>query len=198
MSIGDALVRLHPDDSEVQGLRALVLLGLARRPGRVDDDGVALTLDEVDRSRWDARLLRAGLRDAAMAAERGNGRFAIEAAISGLHTTASSTAATDWRRIVSLYDALQRVWPSPAVEVARLVACSYADPAAVPAVELDLGRLAGEGPAYVQRAAAFALADLHWRTGRRSQAVARYETLAGLAGTASVRRFCLRRAGSGP
>ena len=68
LSIADALVALFPDDTEVRGLRAVVRLGLARRPGRVDAGGVALTLDEVDRSRWDQPSLRAGLDDAALAA----------------------------------------------------------------------------------------------------------------------------------
>ena len=193
LSIADALVRLWPEDTEVRGLRALVLLGLARRPGRVDADGVALTLDEVDRSRWDARLVRAGLRDATLAATEGTGRFALEAAISGLHTTATGVATTDWVRIVALYDALARIWPSPAVEVAHLVARTYADPATVAEVEAALGHLAEHGPAYARRDAGFALADLLWRTGRRPEAAAHYETLAELALTGSVRRFCLRR-----
>ena len=198
LSVADALVRLHPDDPEVRGLRALVLLGLARRPGRVDADGVALTLDEVDRTRWDARLVRAGLRDAAVAARDGSGRFTLEAAISGLHTTAPDVAGTDWSRILSLYDALGQVWPSPAVEVARLVARSYADPASAGSVETALAHLAATGPTYAQRDAGFALADLLWRTGRRAEAGERYRTLAELAGSEPVRRFCLRRGGTGP
>ncbi len=112
LSIADALVVLFPDDTEVRGLRAVVRLGLARRPARVGEDGVALTLDEVDRSHWDQRLLRAGLDDAAFAAS-GDGRFALEAAISGVHSVAPSVAQTDWPRIVQLYTALEQVWPSP-------------------------------------------------------------------------------------
>ncbi|QIK67935.1 hypothetical protein G7072_17735 [Nocardioides sp. HDW12B] len=198
LSLADALVRLSPDDPEVRGLRALVLLGLGRRPGRVDADGVALTLDEVDRTRWDDRLVRAGLRDAAVAARHGTGRFALEAAISGLHTTAPDVASTDWPRILALYDALGRVWPSPAVEAARLVAQSYADPASAEAVGTALARLAATGPAYARRDAGFALADLLWRTGRREEAGEHYRTLAELAGSEAVRRFCLRRGGAGP
>jgi predicted RNA polymerase sigma factor len=196
LSLADALVRLYPEDPEVRGLRALVLLGLARRAGRVDAQGVALTLDEVDRTTWDRPMLAAGLRDATFAARGGSGRFAIEAAISGLHSTAPSTAATDWRTVVQLYDALERVWPSPAVEVARCVAGTRADdsPDVRRGAEQRLRELAESGPAYARRDAAFALADLLWRAQRREEASERYDALAEVAVSEPVRRFCLRRA----
>ena len=106
------------------GLRAVCRLALARRPGRVRD-GVALPLDEVDRSAWDPRAADAP----ASTTPRGRrglapsppGRFVLEAAISGVHAAAPSAARTDWDRLALLYDALVEVWPSPAVEVARLV-----------------------------------------------------------------------------
>ncbi|WP_275001339.1 DUF6596 domain-containing protein [Promicromonospora iranensis] len=130
LTLADALVAEYPDDPEVLGLRAVCRLGLARRPGRVRD-GVALTLDEVDRSAWDQRLLSAGLDDATAAITGGTnthgaltehpGRFALEAAISGVHAAAHDAADTDWNRLAQLYDALLHVWPSPATRVARLV-----------------------------------------------------------------------------
>ena len=196
LSIVDALVALFPEDSEVHGLRAVIRFGLARRPGRVDADGVALTLDEVDRTAWDRELLRGGLADAAVAA-RGEGRFALEAAISGLHSSAPSFAQTDWPRIVLLYEALQRVWPSPSVSVALLAAqaqLALARDGALRPVELGLQQLADEGPSYARRDAAFALADLCWRTGRRDEAADRYREMAGQVENEAVRRFCLRRA----
>ncbi len=199
LSIADALVSLFPDETEVRGLRAVVRLGLARRPGRVDDDGVALTLDEVDRSTWDQQLLRAGLADAAIAA-RGDGRFALEAAISGLHSAAPSFARTDWVRIVQFYEALQQVWPSPAVDIALLAARAQQaleEGAGLDQVERGLQRLADEGPSYARRDAAFALADLCWRTGRRAEAAERYRELTASVDNEAVRRFCLRRAGEG-
>src|SRR6185503_16577767 len=131
LSIADALVAAYPHDTEVRGLRAVIRLGLARRPGRVDETGTGLALDEVDRSRWDGALLRAGLADATVAAA-GDGRFAIEAAIAGLHSSAPSFERTDWPRIVSLYGALERRWPSPSVRVARLVATAQGILAAHP------------------------------------------------------------------
>jgi RNA polymerase sigma-70 factor (ECF subfamily) len=196
LSIADALVAMYPDDTEVHGLRAVVRLGLARRPGRVVD-GVAMTLEEVDRGRWDQDLLRAGMADAAVAA-RGDGRFALEAAISGLHSVAPTFAQTDWPRIVLLYEALEQVWPSPSVSVARLAARAQLVPAdrdELRRVEQELQRLADEGPSYARRDAAFALADLCWRTGRRDEAAARYREIAGQVENGAVRRFCLQRAG---
>ena len=181
LSIADALVVLFPDDTEVRGLRAVVRLGLARRPARVGEDGVALTLDEVDRTQWDHRLLRAGLDDAAFAAS-GDGRFALEAAISGVHSVAPSVAQTDWQRIVQLYTALEQVWPSPSVRVALLSAhaqVALAEGTDLSGIEGELETLADEGPSYARRDAAFALADLCWRTGRRETAAARYRDVGG-------------------
>jgi RNA polymerase sigma-70 factor (ECF subfamily) len=157
--------------------------------------GVALTLEEADRSRWDRRLLDAGLEDAAFAAS-GEGRFALEAAISGLHSVAASVAATDWPRIVQLYSALEATWPSPAVRVASLSAraqVTLAEGGDLAGIEEELGSLADEGPSYARRDAAFALADLCWRTGRREEAAARYRVLAGATTSAAVRRFCESR-----
>jgi RNA polymerase sigma-70 factor (ECF subfamily) len=201
LSIADALVAAHPDDTEVRGLRAVIRLGLARRPGRVDDTGTGLALDEVDRSRWDRDLIRAGLDDATLAA-RGDGRFAIQAAIAGLHSSAGSFKRTDWSRIVALYRALEDRWPSPSVRVARLVATAQsllsAGPDALDDVERELTLLERDAPAYASRDASLALADLEWRTGRREQAAARYRDLAEVMAAEPLRRFCLRRAGLTP
>ncbi|WP_076262408.1 DUF6596 domain-containing protein [Intrasporangium flavum] len=206
LSIADALVAEHPDDPEVRGLRAVIRLGLARRPGRLDADGTGLALDEVDRRRWDHALVAAGLDDAT-AATRGDGRFAIEAAIAGLHTAAPTFEATDWPRIVQLYGALEERWPSPAVRVARLAATAHAhlagrvtpagsDVPSLSDVERELRLLADAAPAYASRDAALALADLEWRTGRREAAAARYRELAEVLPAEPLRRFCLRRAAS--
>ena len=194
-SIADALVAVFPDDPEVRGLRAVIRLGLARRPARVDQDGVALTLADVDRSRWDHQLLRAGLDDAAFAAS-GDGRFALEAAISGVHSVAPSVAETDWPRVVQLYRALEQVWPSPAVAVARLTAeaqVALSEGTGLASIEDELATLADKGPSYARRDAAFALADLCWRTGRREVAAARYRVLATESTNEAVRRFCESR-----
>ncbi len=210
LSIADALVAAHPDDTEVRGLRAVIRLGLARRPGRVAADGTGLALDEVDRRRWDRTLLRGGLDDATLAAA-GDGRFAIEAAIAGLHSSAPTFGSTDWPRIVQLYGALEERWPSPSVRVARLVATAQSLLAArddngaadhtialLTEVERELTTLEAHAPAYASRDASLALADLEWRTGRREQAAARYRDLAEVVAVEPLRRFCLRRAGLTP
>jgi RNA polymerase sigma factor (sigma-70 family) len=206
LSIADALVAAYPDDTEVRGLRAVIRLGLARRPGRVDTDGTGLALDEVDRSRWDTGLLTAGLDDATAAAS-GDGRFAIEAAIAGLHSSAPSFERTDWPRIVQLYGALEDRWPSPSVRVARLVATAQARLAAdadattrgaLDDIERELASIETHGPAYASRDAGLALADLEWRTGRREHAAGRYRDLAEVVAVEPLRRFCLRRAGLTP
>ena len=196
LSIADALVATFPTETEVHGLRAVIRLGLARRPGRVDDLGVALTLDEMDRSRWDQRLVRAGLADATYAAT-GDGRFALESAISGLHTVAPTFADTDWPRIADLYVALEQRWPSPAVRVARLVAHAQVatSPEQLAAIEHELDRVAADGPSFARRDALFALADLRWRSGRSGEAEALYAELLETVTSEPVRRFCLRRMG---
>ncbi len=197
LSLADALVALYPAQTEVRGLRAVVRLGLARRPARVDEAGVALTLDEVDRSAWDRRLLAAGLEDAALAV-RGDGRFALEAAISGVHSVAPSVAQTDWAELVRLYQALERVWPSPAVRVALLSArgrLALAVGNDLAAVEAELEALTTTGPAYARRDARFVLADLCWRTGRQEDAATRYRGLSEESTSEAVRRFAQRRMG---
>jgi RNA polymerase sigma-70 factor (ECF subfamily) len=216
LSIADALVATHPGDPEVHGLRAVIRLGLARRPGRVDETGAALALDEADRSRWDQVLLREGLSDARAAMEpsevaprrqmaprreAGAGRFALEAAISGVHSTARTFAETDWDLVVTLYEELERVWPSPSVHVAHLAAQMHralasADMDELAHVEKQLLGLEASSAAYVRRDARLALADLAWRTGLREQAAERYRALADELTVESLRRFCLGRAGN--
>ena len=123
LSIADALVALFPTDTEVRGLRAVVRLGPGAPPGRVDDAGVALTLDEVDRSRWTSRAAagragRRGVRRRGRRPVRPRGRDLRPA-----QRRPPSVAETDWaadRR--SSTTALEQVWPSPAVRVALLAA----------------------------------------------------------------------------
>ena len=197
LSLTEALVAEYPDEVEVLALRAVCRLGLARRPGRVRD-GLALPLEESDRTAWDRTLLEAGLDDAAEAAHlcSSPGRFTLEAAISGLHATAPSAEDTDWARLATLYDALTEVWASPAVEVARLVVrgrLALRDHADLADVELGLERLVSDGPAYAARDAGFALADLAHRTGRREEASARYRELLEVTPEGPVREFCRSR-----
>ncbi|MEO5744599.1 MAG: DUF6596 domain-containing protein [Terracoccus sp.] len=204
LSIADSLVRAFPDDPEVRGLRAVIRLGLARRPARIDSSGTALPLDEVDRSLWDRGLLAAGLTDATFAT-RGSGRFAIQAAIAGLHSSPRSFDDTDWSQVVSLYHALEGVWPAPSVRAARLAATAHGILAgslptdgdagtSLERVEDELADLEAGSATYASRDASLTLADIAWRTGRREAAGRRYRELAEIMPTEALRRFCLRRA----
>lgn len=213
LTLAEALVAQYPDDPEVIGLRAVCRLGLARRPGRVRD-GVALPLDEVDRSAWDQRLLSAGLDDAAAAITHPGapGRFALEAAISGVHASAREAADTDWSRLAQLYDALLEIWPSPATRVARLVVLGRlaireggdvglgAGPGpdlgpGLGPIEQELEVLVADGPPYAARDASLALADLARRTGRTDEAAGRYHELLDVIPAGPLREFCRRYAG---
>jgi RNA polymerase sigma-70 factor (ECF subfamily) len=115
------LVRLMPDESEARGLLALLLLTDARRAARVDGDGAFVSLEDQDRSRWDAGRIAEG-----RALLGGGGAYALQAAIAAAHSIAPSWADTDWRQIAELYDALLRVEPSPVVAVNRAVAVGFA------------------------------------------------------------------------
>jgi RNA polymerase sigma-70 factor (ECF subfamily) len=116
------LVRLMPDESEARGLLALLLLTDARRAARMAD-GELVALPEQDRSLWDARRIEEG-----QALIGGlPGPYAIQAAISALHSTAPSWDATDWPQIAALYAELQRYDGSPVVAVNRAVAVGFAD-----------------------------------------------------------------------
>lgn len=179
LTLSVAASRDQPDDPEARALVAVVLLALARRPARFDSDGIALPLDEVDRRRWDRRLLLAGLERAAAVAGTG-GRFALEASIAALHVAARSPETTDWAAIVDLHERLLTLRPSAAARVAAAVARGRlalqrgADAADV-AAELEM--LEHDGTAASRRDASLALADLDWRRGRRQAASARYQAL---------------------
>jgi predicted RNA polymerase sigma factor len=143
------LARLMPDEPEVLGLLALLELTAARFPARTGPDGAPVLLEQQDRGRWDRAAIRRG-RAALARAERvgrGLGAYGLQAAIAECHATAPSVGETDWERIVLLYDALNRLAPSPVVELNRAVAISMAEgPAAALRVVDDLaaaGALAG-------------------------------------------------------
>ena len=120
------LVDLMPDEREVRGLLALILLTDARRITRVDEGGHLVLLEDQDRSRWDHAAIERG-RVMVLEALRGGrpGRFVIQAAIAALHAEAPSFADTDWAQIVDLYDLLLDSWPSPVVALNRVVAVGF-------------------------------------------------------------------------
>ncbi|MFD0637164.1 RNA polymerase sigma factor [Catenulispora yoronensis] len=143
------LARLMPEEPETHGLLALLELTGARFPARTGPDGEPVLLEHQDRSRWDRTAIRRG-RAAAVRAQRtgrGVGAYGLQALIAEQHAVAESVAATDWPRIVLLYEALARLAPSPVVELNRAVAVSMAEGprAGLELVDAlgDAGQLAG-------------------------------------------------------
>lgn len=146
--LGRILAALMPDDPEVHGLVALMELQASRFAARVDTAGRPILLADQDRARWDRLLIGRGFAslDRALAAGA-PGPYALQAAIAACHARAPTVGATDWRRIVDLYDALLAATGSPVVALNRAVAVGMADGPA-PALALvdalaDDGRLAG-------------------------------------------------------
>lgn len=119
------LADLMPDEPEVRGLLALILVTDARSATRTDVTGRLLTMAEQDRSAWDHAAIEEGRELIAGAFHRGEpGRFTLQAAIAAVHATAPSYDETDWSRILDLYDRLYRVSPTPVVALNRTVAVS--------------------------------------------------------------------------
>ena len=192
LGLARMLQALMPDEREVRGLLALLLLTDARRQARTGPDGELLLLADQDRSRWDRAAIAEGTALVPAALRGGRpGRFALQAAIAALHDEAASYAVTDWRQIVQLYGELLRAWPSPVVALNRAAAVAMADgPAAglaeIAELERD-GRLAG------YRYLPAAKADLLRRLGRGQEAAAAYRAALGLTGNQAERDFLTRR-----
>jgi RNA polymerase sigma-70 factor (ECF subfamily) len=185
--LGRLLVELLPEP-EVMGLLALMLLHESRRAARTTAAGDMVLLDEQDRSLWDPALIREGasLVERALSSGRA-GSYSLQAAIAAVHAVAGDTAATDWAKIVSLYDRLAQVAPSPVVELNRAVAVAMqagpeAGLALVDAI-LQGGYLANYHLAYSVRA------ELCRRLGRTAEARAAYERALRLAQQEPERRF---------
>jgi RNA polymerase sigma-70 factor (ECF subfamily) len=178
------LVQLLPGEPEVQGLLALMLLSESRRAARAGDAGILVPLAEQDRSLWDADLISEGLAIVHHCLQRGQlGPYQIQAAIQAVHSTAPTASATDWPRILRLYDMLSRISPGPVVELNRAVALAEVDgPAAGLAVVEGLA-LGGYHVFHAVRA------DLLRRLGRADEAVEEYAEAARHAPGAGERAF---------
>jgi len=123
LDLGRMLLRLMPDEREIRGLLALMLLTDARRAARTSPGGRLLLLDEQDRTLWDPTAVHQGLLLVQEALRGGHpGRFALQAAIAAVHAEAPTHELTDWVQIWLLYGELLRVWPSPVVALNRTVA----------------------------------------------------------------------------
>jgi RNA polymerase sigma-70 factor (ECF subfamily) len=167
IDLARALRTFAPTDSETTGLLALLLLTDARTTGRVDDHGAVVTLEHADRRLWRRDRIDEGLELAALALP-GGGQLALQAGISGLHSSAPTWAATDWGAICSLYDRLVDRWPAPSALLARVIARSFL---LGPQRGLDeLADLEADLPASTARQALAARADMLGRLGRVNEA----------------------------
>jgi RNA polymerase sigma-70 factor (ECF subfamily) len=185
---------LMPDEREVSGLLALLLVIDARRATRVDASGRLLRLEEQDRSQWDRSAI-AEAHSLIVDGPHGGrpGRYVLQAAIAALHAEAPTYDQTDWRQIVTLYDGLLEVWASPVVALNRAVAVAMVSGPSVALAEVqeleEDGRLAGYHylPAIK--------ADLLRRLGRVDEAVAAYRQALELTGNEAEREFLAWRLG---
>ena len=185
------LCELMPDEAEVWGLLALMLVHDARREARVAPDGSYVALDGQDRSRWDRERLGEGLEvlDRAMRF-RHPGQYQLQAAITAVHVRGVDTGVTDWERIAELYRALGEIAPSPVVDLNRAAAVGFAvGPQA--GLELLQPLLADPGLERYQPLHA-AHADLLRRAGDRLAAASAYERAIALS-TNAVERAELQR-----
>ncbi|MET8137316.1 DUF6596 domain-containing protein [Streptomyces sp. NPDC005251] len=181
-----------PDEREVRGLLALLLVTDARRATRVDADGRLLRLEDQDRSLWD-RSAMAEAHDLIVDGLRGGrpGRYVLQAAIASLYAEASSYDLTDWPQIVTLYDELLSVWPSPVVALNRAVAVSMVSgpaQALADVVELEKG---GRLAKYQYLPAI--KADLLRRLGRSEEASIAYRRALELTENDAEREFLAER-----
>ena len=189
--LGRLLVALLPEPEAV-GLLGLMLLHESRRAARTKASGDLVLLDEQDRALWNGEMIVEGsaLAERAFAAVPPGG-YAIQAAIAAVHANACRADATDWSRIVALYDRLFEIEPSPVVELNRAVAVAMRDEPAAGLALIDT-LLAGGALADYHLAHA-ARADLCRRLGMTAQARSAYERALGLARQEPERRFLERR-----
>jgi RNA polymerase sigma-70 factor, ECF subfamily len=185
------LATLMPDEPEVAGLLALLILTESRRASRTRPDGSLVLLGEQDRTRWDRALIQEGQAIVRRCLRRNlPGAYQLQAAINAVHADAATIEQTDWSQIVALYDQLLAVSPTPVVALNRAIAVGEVEgPASALALvdELDLDHY---HPFHATRA------DLLWRLGRNSEAAAAYERAAAMAPTDAERDF-LRHGGRG-
>ena len=189
--LGRLIAELLPD-AEAFGLLALMVLQESRRSARATSDGDIILLEEQDRTLWDRRLIQEGQQLVERARRTGRfGAYTIQASIAAVHAGADTPEATNWKQIVSLYDALLSVHASPVVELNRAVALAMD---AGPAVGLALidgimqrGELVDYHLTYAARA------DLCRRSGQTEQAFSNYQQALKLARQEPEKRFLLRR-----
>ena len=185
------LVGLMPGEPEPRGLLALMLLHEARRATRIAD-GVLVTLENQNRSRWDRALIAEGVAtlDEALSMAR-TGPYQVQATIAACHACAADAASTDWPQIAALYTQLARLAPSPVVDLNRAVAVAMVD--GLPAGLRLVDELAASGRLDGYHLLAATRADLLRRAGRTAEARAAYEQALEQAPTEAERRYLTGR-----
>jgi RNA polymerase sigma-70 factor, ECF subfamily len=186
--LGRLLLELMPDEPEIMGLLALMLLIDARRTARADADGRLVPLDDQDRSRWDRSLIAKGqtLVRRCLRINR-PGPYQLQAAINAVHSDAPTAAATDWRQILHLYDQLLAVSPTPVVALNRAIAVAEVDGAEAGLAIVDRLALDSYHLYHAVRA------DLLRRLGRTAEAATAYSRARDLSDNAAERAFLKRR-----
>lgn len=194
LRLGRILASLAPDEPEVFGLVALMEIQASRLRARVGPGGEAILLQDQDRSRWDQLLIRRGL----AALERGHaltarpGNYLLQASIAACHARARTAEETDWPAIVTLYDELGRVAPSPVVELNRAVAVSMAYGPAAGLTALQ--ELESESSLQDYHLLPAVRGDFLFKLGRMDEACAAFERAAAMTPNERVRETLLRRA----
>jgi RNA polymerase sigma-70 factor, ECF subfamily len=186
--LGRLLATLMPDEPEVTGLLALLLLIDSRRAARTGPDGTLVLLTDQDRSRWDRALIAEGQDLVRRCLRRGQpGPYQIQAAINAVHSDAAGASATDWGQILALYDQLLAAAPGPVVALNRAVAVAEVQG---PAAGLDLVDALNLDGYYLYHAIR---ADLLRRLGRDAEAAGAYEAALALSGNAAERDYLSAR-----
>jgi len=182
--LGRLLAQLMPDEPEVTGLLALMLLAESRRAARTTPGGDLVLLADQDRSRWDGQLIAEGQALVRRCLRRGRpGPYQIQAAINAVHSDAPDAAATDWAQIVALYDQLLTVSPSPVVALHRAVAVAEVHGPAAALALVDGLDLTGYYLFHAIRG------HLLRQLGRTAEAAAAYRDALDRAGNAAERAF---------
>lgn len=183
---------LIPNEPEVLGLLALMILHDARRGTRINDAGDLVTLEEQDRGRWDQVAIADGVQLLDDALRIGRvGQYQLQAAIAACHATAADAADTDWVEIAGLYGLLARIVPSPVVELNRAVAVGMSDG---PAAGLKLiEKLEASGDLTGYHLLPATRADMLRRLNSLTEAAVSYREALELAPTAAERRYLERR-----
>jgi RNA polymerase sigma-70 factor, ECF subfamily len=184
--------QLLPRQIEARALLALMLLHDSRRTARMGEDGEAILLEDQRRDRWNQEQIREGLAlvDSALRAAR-PGPYALQAAIAAIHALAPTPEETDWRQIVSLYELLLRVQPSPVIQLNHAAAVAMAQGPAAGLQLLDALTAKSELRDYYLLPAA--QADLLRRMQRWSDSAAAYRRAVALAPNETSRQFLTRR-----